>query len=265
MRDGILEALPQSLKDGQCVLLLGPKDSPGLNDVKGLVDDLNRNGEWIRVRFKDQGIVEIGPKMVLVLTMNALNGGTLTSVRREARLKGVPYLHQALTCGETKAILRTLGERRQNGTNGAHKSAVGAVATNTVQLHTTTELPRETDAQSHPAVGEISGPPAETPKSAIDVIEAFKNSLEEVQYAVLDAAEEASRERKSHAETKALLLARDLELQSIKTELEQVKTALHADREKLTALTEEKGKLDEEVHRLRTIFSSFQQTLKGVE
>jgi hypothetical protein len=284
MRDGILDQLPKALPKDKLVIVAGPPDAPGQNDLRTLINELNRGDKWIRDVFSSQtSEAQIPNKAGIVLTMVGLKHGPLTNVRRAAGTLGICCPNQALTIGETKEILRNLSQVRRsvlvlpgdhNG-NGSHPlpgkgevqrlDDLAKVAQQTGE--TFSGVLRQPTAESETVESEAGVvPPQEIVDdsdevvAALAAIERFRDVSNETEVAVLMVSDRL----------KAVTAERD-DLQRKLMATDRVIADLHGQSATIDQLIKENGALLEknrgleaEIRKLRTTLDQFDNLIKGV-
>jgi len=286
MREGIIDQLPRALAKDQVIAVFGPSDDHGLNEVKGLIDRLNRPDEWIKGTFRDRVSEDkVSQKAAIVLTMKGLNHGVLTTIRSAAELAGVYCPNQALTPGEVKEILRLLADVRGKGVsiltgshngNGNHpapgkseaqrlddltKSAKQTGEAFTSVLQNLPEMP--TPSEPAPPAVPVAEVPSEV-QSAIAAIEKLQAATEETHLALLvigDGLKAGSAERiefeKRLAERDEAVVAKEAEITDLRNQLATVTEEKESFRKKNDGLTFE-------INRLRNTLDQFENMIKGV-
>src|SRR3989344_6094390 len=95
MRDGILSQLPPTLSKDQVVFVIGNDTRMGVNYVKSLIQELNRDGEWIRSEFhKNKTVASLPDKTAVALLMGGITEGSIVNIRKSAKSLGVPCIPQ---------------------------------------------------------------------------------------------------------------------------------------------------------------------------
>lgn len=124
--------LPATLPADKSVLVVAP-DDPGVNQVKSLIANLNRDEKWIRPEYRsDIPVSMVTHKVGFVLLLGGVSMTTLKAVKDAANGMNIPCSQMSFTVGEAKRALEILSERRVksaapaedrvngNGTNGHH-------------------------------------------------------------------------------------------------------------------------------------------------
>lgn len=237
MRDGIVEQLPANLENGKLVFIMGHENETGFNHMKGLVNQLNRSDEWIRMELKSN-VKEIPQNSAIALTMVGITSGTLANIRRSAEQRGVPCIRAALTVGEVKEVLNILKERRvkpvpQNtngsGTNG-HEVAPSAVQA-PIPLIQEVEVLKVTEVAKHHHVSTLT-----EIDLALKALHSFGDRVEETQLAVLVIADQlktVTLERDGLLERLTTLKQEKVEASSLLAKSERENEVLRADRDRL--------------------------------
>lgn len=269
MRDGIIEQLPKALAKDQFVVVVGPPDSNGQNDLKSLIDELNRGGKWIRGEFRNQLEKTCVPnKAAVVLTMVRTSHGALANVRNAATAVGACCPNQALTIGETKKVLSFLAEvRREVSVLPGHHNGNGVhPVEREVEALPTSSSPSEPVGEkfaTEPPPEEIVDDSKEV-TAALAVIERFHEISKETEVAVMMVGDRLREVTAERDEFQQKLGARSEEIAQLRSQLETAQKAAEKVSTENAVLLQKNGNLESEVRQLRTTLDQFDSLIKGV-
>ncbi len=278
MREGILNQLPKTLPKEKVVLVVGPDDFRGLNQVKSLIETMNRGGEWIRGEFRAQvPESQVSARVGVVLTMVATNHGTLSNMRRAAKQAGACCPNQALTIGEVKDIIGALADIR----NGAAQTTAPPVEANGNGLHPVLNGAAQyqhrsdtVDARLQPVAlqeNEVPTPTADQgdPKgeseeseeldSALTALDSFGIAFAEAQDAVLRISDRMRGVIEQRDKLQLALTAKEEEIAGLRELVDKMADLTG----KNTALAAQNKELQGEVSRLQGALDNLDSLIKG--
>ncbi len=285
MREGILDQLPKTLTKETVVLVVGPDQYPGLNHVKALIQDLNREEKWIRDEFRtDVSDSQVSNKVGIILTLVGTKHGSLSNVRRAAKNLNACCPNQALTIAETKDILTRLADLRKgvappqtlpgahNG-NGSHPVPGAGEGQRLDRLRTSAQesskefiavvtqpLPQPdspTTAAQMTASAETGEP--EELDAALTALDTFGSAFAEAQDAVLMVGDRLKAVMAERDQFQRQLATKDGEIADLRSQLGKT-----ADLTKENGILIAKNKeLQTEVQRLQQAFDNLESLIKG--
>jgi hypothetical protein len=115
MRQEFLDQLPSSIPAGRIVLIVAnERSTDGLKYIRPLVDECNREGEWVRLDMRSSASeIKINEKIALVLIMQGVDNGSVSHLRSRAKGVATDFIGMSATMQEIKTALKTLSSRRQ--------------------------------------------------------------------------------------------------------------------------------------------------------
>jgi hypothetical protein len=274
MRDGIIDQLPSTLAQDRLVLVLGSNNTVAQNGIKSLINELDREGTWIRFVLGENISEKSMPreKVGVILTITGLGHGSLTNARRIAKSQGIHCLNQALTTGETKEILRTLAQVRNGeihhstvnrngnrnhghpaGKNGAYQSVT------TEPIH---ELAIQMPTDSSANLIATDHTPEEPPEvlTAFAAIETFRKVSDEAELAVMVLGDRLKAIAADRNNLQKQLMEKEEMVVRLQNELAATRNLAGENK----ILFERNRQLESEVRRLGTTIGQFESILKGV-
>src|SRR3989338_6842958 len=263
MRPGILDQLPTSLSKDDIVFLVGKDDERGIGQLKSLVKELNREGDWIRAEWRAH-VTSVPSKATIVLTMAGLVPGTLANVRQSAEKSRGLCIQQAPAVGEAKAGLNPLaqGREKNNGNNGKSSSTPAEVV-----FEATPPPPVERFEVSESQASSSDDTPTPAPQNpenvaaALDALNNFNSVVEGAQLAVLVIADEV---RATTIECDRL--REELRVKGEKlAETEELLRKAHFIARQNKALTEENVRLNGEVERHTSTINNLGTLIRGAQ
>ena len=118
MRDSIPPMIPASLPADRHVLVIAAQE-PGIDSVKRVISDLNRDKEWIRAEYRGEvPASKVTPKIGFVMMLGSISHMTLKQIRATSLSQGIPNIPFTVTVGEAKEVLQILSERREKPVAG---------------------------------------------------------------------------------------------------------------------------------------------------
>jgi hypothetical protein len=273
MREEILVQLPKKLSLEQSVFLVGVDDLPGLNQVKTLINELNRTEkkDWIKSEFREKISIDLVPKnTAIILQMTGTRQGTSANMKKASSDLGILCPKGALTVGEVKEALNRFAELRKNGNGSVSPSVNGNHSINnnggvkqaeysrTGTLQTESAFQQEAEILKTIIPSESAHNSMEV-DSALAELEKFSNSLDNAKVAVMIIGDQL---KVVIAERTAFLE----QVQSKDNEIAELKTSLisaHLIARENAGLEDENKKLKGEVARLQKAFDNLETLIKG--
>lgn len=263
----ILRQLPTKLTTGQLVFIVASSNTPDVPRVEELLEKLNENGEWIRLKVG--GVVrenEVPPQTAVIVLMTNVIEGTILQMKKRARNRNYAAcccLSATLTKNQVRHVLERLDQIREKlpvtlevGKNSAHVNGSGqhssASKSPFVPELPTVSLADQPNGRSPAIVSESvssEGEPQAEVESAVDP-EAILKSLDE-----LPAAAAAFMKTVSKAQDAVILLSTQVDELKLRTdELSGEKAALE---EKNCILEEEKRVLSSRLASMETELADY--------
>jgi hypothetical protein len=275
MRDGIIDQLPSTLAQDRLVLVLGSSNTVAQNGIKSLINELDREGAWIRFVLGENISEKSMPsaKVGVILTITGLGHGSLTNARRIAKCQGIHCPNQALTTGETKEVLRTLAQVRNgvhhpttngsangNGNHGPSASKNGTYQPVATEPIHESAVQTSTDSDSNLTATDYALVEPPEVLTAFAAIETFRKVSDEAELAVMVLGDRLKTIAAERDTFQRQLAEKGEEVVRLQNELAATGNLAGENR----TLAEKNRKLESEVRRLETTIGQFESIIKGV-